>query len=549
MSLKLTCPACAAIFGLTDDARGKKAFCPKCGAPLIVTSGGVAKRNERPADEDFSLDAEDAAVRAGAGKGGEPRRPVPARPKPAPRWNPLWLLLALPLLLLCLLPCGFAAYLAVAPHGHTDEPKQVAKNDDGPPPAAIAKSPANEWHGRSRSEPEKLEPKKVDEPEPKKEKEKPGPSLVLPATEEKVKPPPQLGAELRIPPAKGIDVKPPPDKGTEVKILPKKQPVKYSKAYYADFAGKSIIVVDTASCKVIRRVEVGPNPHGLVATAAADLMFITVENVNGKQGELLWYDTATETVTNRLKVGPRPHQPACTPDGKFVYVPCNDASWWVVDAEKAVVVKKIATGGRPHNTLCSGDGQFMYLGPIGPKHHVLIAEVTSHTLAGEIPFSNSPGPIVLSEDGKRLYANVDKLIGFEVADVPNRKLLHRVQADPAMPSPRGDLVPADVLRRPSQSHGIGLRPGEKELWMCDLFHDRTYVFDLTVSPPKQVASIPMKGGGYWMSFTPDGRFCFISERIGAVAVVDTELRLVMARNGVALVEMPKQVLVLAPTAR
>ena len=307
------------------------------------------------------------------------------------------------------------------------------------------------------------------------------------------------------------------------------------KLYVASAAGNDIYIIDTATNKVIQRVEVGPEPHGLVATAAADRIFITTENLQGDAGELLWYDPATEKVTKRLKVGPRPNQPACTPDGKWVYVPCDDASWWVVDAIKGEIVTKIATGGRPHNTLCSTDGKFMFLGPKA-SYHVLIADVATHKIVGEIPLSDAPRPIALSHDGKRLYANVDMLIGFEVADVPKRKMIERVQAD----------VPEQLLRVPSRSHGIGLRPpDEKELWMCDVYHDRTYVFDLTTTPPKQVASIPMKGGGYWMCFSPDGRFCYISERISdTVAVIDTNSRQVVARVPVG--KMPKRNLVLAP---
>src|SRR5260370_23765082 len=106
-------------------------------------------------------------------------------------------------------------------------------------------------------------------------------------------------------------------------------------------------------------------------------------------------------------------------------------------------------------------------------------------------------------------------------------------------------APEQMVRVPRRRHGIGLRPpDEKELWMCDVYHDRTYVFDLTATPPKQVASIVMKGGGYWMCFGPDGRFCYISERTGdTVAVVDTTSRQVVAR--VAVGKMPKRVLVLA----
>ena len=100
-----------------------------------------------------------------------------------------------------------------------------------------------------------------------------------------------------------------------------------------------------------------------------------------------------------------------------------------------------------------------------------------------------------------------------------------------MSSPKAKKLPAELLRVASRSHGIGLRPDEKELWMCDVFHDRTYVFDLTVDPPKQMHTISMKGGGYWLCFSPDGKNCYISERIGdAVAVDSTHNLLVVEGN-------------------
>jgi YVTN family beta-propeller protein len=303
------------------------------------------------------------------------------------------------------------------------------------------------------------------------------------------------------------------------------------KLYVANSAGTDIHVIDPVTNQVIRRLDVGPQPHGLVATAAGDQLFVTLENVDGERGELLWLDPFTDRVTRRMALGARPNQLAVTPDGKLAYIPCDDATWWVVDTVRASVVATIATGGRPHNTLCSPDGKRMYLGPKG-SYHVLIADTASHRLIGEIPLSDAPRPIALSKDERRLYANVDTLIGFEVADLATRKVIHRVEAD----------VPAELLRKASRSHGIGLRPpDEKELWMCDVFHDRTYVFDVASDPPKQLATIVMKGGGYWMCFSPDGSRCYISERIGnTVAVLDTESRRTLAR--IAVGQGPKRVL-------
>jgi YVTN family beta-propeller protein len=302
------------------------------------------------------------------------------------------------------------------------------------------------------------------------------------------------------------------------------------KLYVANSAGNDIHVIDPQTNKVLHRVEVGPQPHGMVATADGRQMFLTLENNDGDEGELLWFDPATDRVTRRMKVGPRPNQLACTPDGKIAYVPCDDASWWVIDTVKAEVIRKIPSGGRPHNTLCSPDGKRMYLGPKG-SYHVLIADTATHTLVGEIPLSDAPRPIALSRDGKRLYANVDTLIGFEVADVQARKVVRRVEA----------VVPEELLRKPSRSHGIALTPDEKELWTCDVFHDRTYIFDLRSDPPRQSATLTMKGGGYWMCFSPDGKYCYISERIGnSVAVIDTAGRETVAR--IVVGKAPKRVL-------
>src|SRR5271165_853349 len=123
------------------------------------------------------------------------------------------------------------------------------------------------------------------------------------------------------------------------------------KMYVANSGGNDVHVIECATNKVIKRVEVGPEPHGLTATADGSLIFMTIENTHGEEGELLWFDPVADVVTRRMKIGPRPNQLACTPDGKIVYVPCDDASWWVIDGGTAKVIKKIPTGGRPHNTL------------------------------------------------------------------------------------------------------------------------------------------------------------------------------------------------------
>jgi YVTN family beta-propeller protein len=302
------------------------------------------------------------------------------------------------------------------------------------------------------------------------------------------------------------------------------------KLYVTNSAGDDVTVIDAVTHKPLGRVEVGPNPHGIAVPAAQNFILVTVEG--RKPGELVWIDPATDKVTRRMDVGPEPNQLAVTPDGKTAYVPCKDGYWDVVDVEKGKVVTRVFTGGRPHNTLCSPDGKRMYLAPMGSPKRVTIVDTATHKKLGEIPFTSVVRPIALSQDEKRLFAEVDGLVGVEAADVPGRKMVHRVQAE----------LTDKLKKMPSRSHGLGIRPDQKELWECDVEHHEVHVYDITGETPKQIATIPLGSRLYWLTFSPDGKTCYVSARgDNAVAVVDTQTKKVITR--VPAGKEPKRLLV------
>ena len=322
-------------------------------------------------------------------------------------------------------------------------------------------------------------------------------------------------------------------------VLPAAAPVHAGqKLYVTNSAGDDVTVIDTATNKVIGRIEVGPNPHGIATPAAQDVIYVTIEgHGRDKPGELVWIDPHTDKVTRRMDIGPEPNELAVTPDGKFAYVPVNDGHWEVIDLAKAKVIERISAGGgsRPHNTLCSADGKHMYLAPMGSPKRVLVADTATHKVVAEIPFSNVIRPIALSDDEKRLYVNVDGLVGIEVADVPSRKMIHRVPAE---------LTP-EQKKVASRSHGVCLRPDQKEVWTCDVENFQVQVFDVTGDVPKQTHTIPIGSRVYWLTFRPDGKVCYVSARgAGEVAAVDTETKKVVARIPVG--KEPKRLLVVTP---
>jgi YVTN family beta-propeller protein len=302
------------------------------------------------------------------------------------------------------------------------------------------------------------------------------------------------------------------------------------KLYVTNSDGDDITVIDTATNKVIGRIEVGLHPHGIAVPAAQDFILVTIEGT--KPGQLVWIDPVTDKVTQKMDIGPAPNQLAVTPDGKTAYVPCSDGNWQVIDVPNKKIVESIYVGGRPHNTLSSLDGKRMFLGPMGDPHKVVIAEVATNKVIGEIPFSSVIRPIALTKDEKRLFVNVDGLVGIEEADVASRKMTHRVPSE----------LTDDQKKVASRSHGIAVSPNQKEVWTCDVEHHEVQVFDITGDKPKQIKTIPMEGAVYWLTWHPDGKTAYIAVRgKDAVAVVDVETKKVTGH--VPAGKVPKRLIV------
>src|SRR5439155_2786758 len=72
-------------------------------------------------------------------------------------------------------------------------------------------------------------------------------------------------------------------------------------------------------------------------------------------------------------------------------------------------------------------------------------------------------------------------------------------------------------------HGIGLTPDEKEVWVCDAFNSRMHVFDNTVMPPKQIASIALREQPGWVTFSLDGKYTYPSTG----EVIDTKTKKIL----------------------
>ncbi|MBI4606578.1 MAG: beta-propeller fold lactonase family protein, partial [Planctomycetes bacterium] len=287
-------------------------------------------------------------------------------------------------------------------------------------------------------------------------------------------------------------------------------------------------VISVPEHAIIGQIKVGANPHGIEADAAQSRLFISAEG----EGLVNVIDPVTDKVLKRIPVGPAPNEVAATPDGRLLYVPSGSTGFYeAVDVEQGKVVAKVKTGGSPHNVVCSTDGKHMFLSPVGDPNKIFVVETATHQVLGTIPLGKEARPIALRSDNKRLYIQHNELCGFELADVSDVarcRILHTVHIQ-LTPEQQG------VPRQPVPCHGIALTPDERELWVCDANHDVITVFDATAEPPKQVVQIPAKRQPVWLTFSPDGKYSYITNR-GANEVQVVE---VASRKTVKWIDMGK----------
>jgi DNA-binding beta-propeller fold protein YncE len=225
----------------------------------------------------------------------------------------------------------------------------------------------------------------------------------------------------------------------------------------------------------------------------------------------------------------------------------GETVWRVLDAQTGASLAELPTerGKRydvdpiadigPHNTWMNPAGTHVYM-EVLTVPYIYVGDARTNRVLGKIgPFSKGIRPFAVSDDERWLYANVDALLGFEIAEIQRDFRGGRVvkQVVARTPPERLAEIPTPPRQKPhsTPSHGINLHPNQQEVWMVDGVYGYVYVFDVTKPEPPQIASIPIFADAKerphpgWLTFSIDGRYAYPE---GGV-VIDTRTKKVVAR--------------------
>jgi DNA-binding beta-propeller fold protein YncE len=273
---------------------------------------------------------------------------------------------------------------------------------------------------------------------------------------------------------------------------------------YLEYGGHGILVFDiTDNFKFIKRIptrglkEDGTpsNVKGVGVSLATNSIYIStleaLQRVDLTTEKLLW-EKKYEGGCDRM---------AISPDGKLIYLPTLEKEHWnVLNAETGDIVTQVFTNSGAHNTVYGLDGTKVYLA--GLRTPTLgVVDTRTHAVIKQVgPFANAIRPFTINGSQTKCYVNINGLLGFEVGDLTTGMKLYHVEVQ--------GFEQGSVKRHGCPSHGIGLTPDEKEIWLCDSYNQRLHIFDNTVQPPKQKESIALRDQPGWVTFSLDGRYAF-----------------------------------------
>src|SRR3979411_269203 len=302
--------------------------------------------------------------------------------------------------------------------------------------------------------------------------------------------------------------------------------------YVGNSMGDDVSVVDLASLKVIGDITVGKHVHCVALTPDGRRLFTTSE----VDHTLTISDTETHKILGTVKLPGKPNHCAVTPDGHYVTVPIRDGdSVAIVDVNQQKIVKLLPIK-EPHNSVNMGSNRYMYVTSMG-SHEIDVIDLEKMDYSAHIPVGGRPRPFVVSKDGRTMYVAVSDLHGFNIVDIPEKKVTDRVDIPaehPAPPRPREFETPDTT------THGLALSPDESEIWVTSLLDDCIYVYDLKAK--KVTARLNTGDGPNWVVFSPDGKLACVSNTdSNDVSIFDAKERREVSRVKVGRV--PKRIAV------
>ena len=284
--------------------------------------------------------------------------------------------------------------------------------------------------------------------------------------------------------------------------------------------GDNIHLIDPATNRVVGEVTGVPINHGAAAAPDGSRLYFSSE----AEQTLHVVDAKTLQTTKKIALTGRPNNISISRDGRRVYVGIvsSPGAVDVIDTASLERVKSIPTKGGIHNVYVTQDGKHVVAGSIAGRLMTVIDQKTEEPLWTLFQEGVRPMAFETNADGstKRIFVQLSDVHGFAVVDFQQRKEVARIELPNDVPAEKVDKGPFNA----SPSHGLGVSPDGKTLWVTSRPNARVYTYSL---PDLKLLPKPVDLGGRpdWLTFTPDSKLVYITtENTDLVHAIDVASR-------------------------
>jgi YVTN family beta-propeller protein len=284
-------------------------------------------------------------------------------------------------------------------------------------------------------------------------------------------------------------------------------------------AGDNIHLIDPATNKVVAEITGIEVNHGAAVAPDGQRFYFS----NEADHTLDIVDAVTLAVGRKIALSGRPNNIAISRDGARVYVSIVSGSGAVdvIDAKRQERVKSISTEGGVHNTYVTPDGKYIVAGSIVGKRLTVIDGKTEEPV-WSLRFDSGVRPMTFESNAdrsvRRIFVQLSDFHGFAIVDFAERKEVGRVTLPDVPPAERH----TDGLQG-SPSHGIGVAPDGRTLWVNSKMNNHVYAY--TLPDLKLLGGVRTGRDPDWLTFTPDSRSVYVANAgSNSVTVVDVPSR-------------------------
>ena len=322
--------------------------------------------------------------------------------------------------------------------------------------------------------------------------------------------------------------------------------------YVTNRGGTTIDVIDAATNKVVQTIGNIESPEVVRFSPDGSRLYIPYRGEN----DLIVMDRKSEKINKKVPLSGWPNEAQTTRDGKLILVcirntgtTAEDAGALdIIDAKSLEKIKSIPTKRGLHDIAVTADGKYAAAGAPG-GHFLIVFDLQSKEIAWQVQYDYPVNPIVIENNpdgsGRRIFVQLGPTNGFSVVDFAQRKEVAMIKVPD---EPKGFGNGCEAI-----SHGIGISPDQKTLWVNSRTANSVFAYSLPdikllghVSLPEQPipGKAPRGSSPAWVTFSPDSKTVYVSScGIKTVTAIDVQAMKEVAR--IAVGEMPDRISTLA----